>query len=366
MQLVDPRAASILAGYDRIREAEALLPARWRQRLLRAYATQRQAYEQARAAHGRRNGRLDRRVGLGVAFALLLALAGALALWLGQSVVVLPSAARALAQAAGLVGGLLALGLGLWRLLRHWRGRPRPPAHPPAVRVEGLMPRWLDGLGGALPAIPPDKGAEGEFAFVEALLNIQSAGFVLYRIQQERGDDLDVVLLWPAGLWVFEVKNWMGTVAWRAGAWSHLSLNGQPADVGEPPERQWRRMADDVMETLQRRAPALLERLPALAQPRGGLVFTHPLARYEIASDAPFRWGTPAAWVTHLGKARPLAGLTERDLVWLMDVLLMRHQQVSEAKGGRSMDLHAQHLVADMEASLAAASVAARHSAPAK
>ena len=190
-------------------------------------------------------------------------------------------------------------------------------------------------------------------------------GYIFYRIQQERGDDLDVVLVWPAGLYVFEVKNWMGTVAWREGAWRHLGLNGQPADVGEPPDQQWQRMADDLVETLLRRAPELLERLPALGKPRGGLVFTHPLARYEIAADAPFRWGTPAAWMTHLLKARPSAGLSERDQMAILDALLARHQQISGGPDSRSLDLHAQHLIAAVEASLAAAPGAARRGGPA-
>jgi len=352
MLLVDSHAASILAGYDRIREAEALLPARWRQRLLRAYAQRRRAYERERLTLRSQSSLLHDPLFAGALIAAFLALLGWSGLFLGEGVG-LGLTERRLAEWIGAGGAAATLASLIGWLTRRYLARPRPPAHPPAVRVESLLPRWQEGLRGDLPRLAPDKGAEGEYAFVRALQRLRSSGYILSRIQQERGDDLDVVLIWPAGIYVFEVKNWMGTVVWRGGAWRHVGANGRPAEVGEPPERQWQRMADDAAETLRRQAPDLLRRLPQLGQIRGGLVFTHERAQYEIAREAPFHWGTPAAWADHLERAKPLAGVAERDLMWAMDALLWRHHQVCGDGHSRSMDLCAQHMIAEVEASLA-------------
>mgnify|MGYP000086802438 CR=1 FL=1 len=350
MQLVDSHIAGVLAGHDRIREAEALLPIRWRERLLRAYAAQRQTYERALAGYRQRSKTHRRTLLLILAGAALLGLVG----WASASLGGPPGVGEA-ARALGWIGALAFVGVGLFWLGQEFWGRPRRPAHPPAVRVEPLLPRWQAGLRGELPSAPGYAGAVGEFAMVRALLRLHAPGYILYKLQQERGDDLDIVLVWPAGIWLFEVKYWAGLIAWRDGVWEHRSEGGAPADIGEPPDRQWRRMADDVLETLRRHAPDLLEQHPALARVRGGLVFTHPRARYAIAARPPFDWGTPAAWIRHLEQIAPLPGVTTRDLLWIVDALLTRHHQICGEKSSRSMELYATHVIRDAEAALATA-----------
>jgi hypothetical protein len=351
MQLIDNHAAGILAGYDRIRQAEALLPARWRERLLRVYAGQRQMYERAAAKYREQSVAVNRVALVGAALLALAASAGWVLLLVGSD---LPAVVEALSWVLGVGGAVGLVGLGLV-----WGGRaillrPKLPAHPPAIHTEALLPLWRQALTGTLPAEPPDAGAAGEFALIRLLQRLDSPGYILWRAQQERGDDLDVTLIWPGGVWLFEVKNWTGWITWRDGAWERIGQDGRSLAMSQPPDEQWKRMVQDVSETLHRHAPQLLERQPALADPCGGLVFTNERAYYDIAPAPTFAWGTPSAWAQHLGSVPPIAGLDERDLLWVLDTLLTRHREVCDERGSRSLDLHAAHLIEEAEAELSA------------
>jgi hypothetical protein len=179
-------------------------------------------------------------------------------------------------------------------------------------------------------------------------------------LQQRPGDDVDVMLVGPKGVWVFEVKYWSGKISYRHGRWSHVKSYYKPGgvpvtevkEVEQPPDQQWRRMADDVAETLRRHAPRLVAALPVVAEIKGGLVFTHPEAAYDITRDCPCAWGNIADWIRHLGSAPAIAGLNERVVLQILDVLLARHQQVNGNGVTISMDVQATELDQKTEARL--------------
>src|SRR4030065_609996 len=241
MILVDNQLNDLVAGYERILQAEVELLRRWRGPLLAAYARRRAAYESELAEHN--------------------------------------------------------------------RVMPDPPLHPFKSSLVGpLLPLWLEGIRGQLPAEKAYEGAPGEYHFIARLQILDPSSFVIYRLQQQPGDDIDVTIVGPRGVWVFEVKYLKGTIRWRDGVWTQRKTyhrrSGLPVteikDTGEAYDQQWRRMADSIEETIRRRALETVERVPKVTRVRGGIVFTHPQGKYDIPPGCPFNWGVIPFWLEKL------------------------------------------------------------------
>jgi hypothetical protein len=222
-----------------------------------------------------------------------------------------------------------------------------------------LLALWRERLIGQLPPMAYE-GAAGEYEFIRYLGKIDDGSVLIYRLQQRPSDDLDVTVVGPRGVWVFEVKFWSGAVSWKAGRWARGektfrarggALETQERPIGEPPDQQWRRMVEDVMRTLQMRAGRAVRVIPALAVVHGGLVFSHPQVDLRI-SGAPFNWGGIRDWMQTYHRAAWLPGLSERQLYEVLDALLLRHRQVSGESASFSMDDYAQLLVQQAEARL--------------
>lgn len=355
MILIDQRLAHLVQGYDRIRQSDRDLARKWRHRLLAAYARRREAYDSGQARRRARASRMIPWLSVGLIVAVLTFLGGLLSstAWLS-----------ALLLSMGFAAGAAVGGIGLWQFLLAAPARPEHPLHGRlrARLFPSLLPRWRQGLVGRFPPGKPYEGVVGERRFVQALQRSKAQGYILYRLRQRPGDDVDAVVVGPSGVWVFEVKYWSGRIVWQNGRWyrekSYYAPGGrlvtEPREVPQPPDQQWRRMADDVAETLRRRDRQLLARIPSLAQIRGGLAFTHDEASYEIAADCPFAWGRIGLWQQQLAKAPRLDGLRERDVLQALDALLARHSEFGEQSEVLSMEAYAEDLVRGAEARLAA------------
>jgi hypothetical protein len=270
----------------------------------------------------------------------------------------------ALLMSMGLAVSAAVGGIGFWQFLLAAPTRPEHPLHGRlrARLFPSLLPRWRQGLVGRFPPGKPYEGVVGERRFVQALQRSKAPGYILYRLRQRPGDDVDVVVVGPSGVWVFEVKYWSGRIVWKNGGWyrekSYYAPGGrlvtEPREVSQPPDQQWRRMADDVAETLRRRGRQLLARIPSLIQIRGGLAFTHDKASYEIATDCPFAWGGIGLWQQQLAKTPGLDGLGERDILQVLDALLARHSEFNGQGDVLSMEAYAEDLIRGVEARLAA------------
>lgn len=366
MILVDTCATNLVAGYDKIREFEEQLPGKWRQRVLAAYARRRNAHSAALAAHRRKMDKLTPRLWGGLAVA--------------GSVFLLALCALASSEWIGLKGDVLSLlscltmasmaGMGLVGVTWFWQAvvrAPKLPAHPLRGSLKAhlfplLLPLWRDRLQGAL-KVPDYEGAVGERDFVRQLVILpERSTYIVYRLQQRPGDDVDVTVVGPRGVWVFEVKYWSGKIAWRSGQWAREKSyyapgrvwTTEPVEITQPPDRQWQRMADDVAETLRRRAAWLVARQSAAAQVRGGLAFTHPKALYDIAPGCPVVWGPTSSWMVRVTTAPIISGLGERDVLQILDALLARHRQVAGDGVTRSMDGLAEDIARQAETRLMA------------
>lgn len=361
MILVDKQLSGLIAGYEHILQAEIELSRRWRGPLLAAYARRRAKYEALLAEHNRVVAEFLSRLRIGIWLSSALLALGLLIfpiLWLVSELGDLRGPLICFAPIL-ILGGLT--GFAIIAVLWFWhrdRVKPDPPVHPFKSNLLGsLLPFWLAGIKGQLPAEKAYEGASGEYHFIARLQILDASSFVIYRLQQHPGDDVDVTIIGPRGVWVFEVKYLKGTIRWRDGVWTQRKTyrrrSGLPVteikDTGEAYDQQWRRMAEAVEETINRRAPETIERIPKVARVRGGIVFTHPQGKYDIPPGCPFNWGVIQFWLNTLRSVPEVPGVDDRAIIELMAALLSRHQEVTGEPVTRSMVDYANEVVRQAE-----------------
>ena len=227
----------------------------------------------------------------------------------------------------------------------------------------------MDGLSGLLrdevPDYPDyrdhsekDHGAQGEREFIQQLLDKTNENFfVIARLMQRPKEDVDVILIGPKGIWVFEVKHWSGEIIWDDQGWRRVQtyyerggveITKQP-EVGKPPDEQWLRAAVQVSRTLKSHAKEVLSRYQALEHVRGGIVFTKREAVLNIQPGRPVYWGTISFWIKTLKNLAPIAELETRSALQIVESLLTRHHQLAPNHSSRSMQFSANQIVLDAE-----------------
>jgi hypothetical protein len=362
MILISNRIKDLVIGYDLISNTDAELKRKLRQPLLQTYARRRQGYEAVLQQMRRRQEWFRSRMLLGLAFASLLILFGALMCPLAIYLEGLPELRLALFCFSPLIFFIGLIGLGILLLMWLWQRNPEqkqpPPPHPIQTSlVAPLLPHWRDGMRGSLPDEQAYQGAPGEYEFINRLLRLEDEAYLAYRLQQRPGDDVDVITVGPKGVWVFEVKYMSGEITYQEGKWSRQKSYYLPGGkqvteqrkFNEPPDQQWHRMVRDVAETLRRQVPDLVARLPQVTKIRGGLVFTHPEAAYNIPTESSINWGTIPFWIKKYNLAFEIPGMDERSALQILEALLARHRQVSGEKTIRSMASYARRLIEKAE-----------------
>lgn len=368
MIFVNKNLTDIAEGYQKILETEGQLVAKWQRPLMEVYAHQQSRYTRKKANHRRRMKSMGLWMPVGLGLAGLTFFAGLGASW--GSNVVNNNGLEALLAPVGsaLMPVAILLGIGLAII---WAGmaflfQPRSPQHPLKSPLKeklfpSLFPAWQAQLRQSLPAAVEEHGDRGENEFIRRLARqLDDTYFVVNKLQQNPNEDIDVAVIGPSGIWVFEVKYWSGEIIWQNGHWernqSHYAPGGilveEPGKVSQPPDKQWRRVAGQVLQTLQKRMRRVIFSIPDLAEHQGGIVFTHPKATYDIAGQAPFAWGTIAHWQQWLKSAPPIAGLNEDKRIRILSALLARHQQLNRERSQISMVAYADRLRDNAEARL--------------
>jgi len=187
---------------------------------------------------------------------------------------------------------------------------------------------------------------------------LEMNGYILHRLVQKVGDDLDLVLIGNKGLWLFEVKYWSGTIIHEQGQWhqeKRYFLRGGVGQtnlrpVSQPPETQWKRMRDDLVYTLTRHAPNLVKDHLAIKDIQGGVVFTHPSAEIEIPKGAGFNWGNIPFWIQFLQDAPVKEEFCdERLCLMITEIILNRHNIIEKDSILQSMSDYVEQIVAQEE-----------------
>jgi hypothetical protein len=361
MQIIDNQISDIFTAYKQIQTAENELQRKWREPLLSVYARQREIYENELKTFKQRRTDFNRRIRLGIWMSAALLLLGFLVLpglllinelgdFRGPLFCFSP-----LLILGGFTGWAIIIVLWIWQ---RGQDKPNPPQNPLKLDlIKPLVPIWKSGLNGKLPRKKPHPGATGEYHFINRLQALEENSYILYGVQQRPGDDIDVILVGKVGIWVFEVKYLNGLIRWQNGKWAQIQPNrrfNRSSDYkiqesDQPYEEQWQRAADDVSETLRRRAPDLVNRTPEITTIRGGIVFTHPKGRYDIPSGCPFNWGIVSFWLDKLKTFPNQDYMNDSAVMEILDALLTRHHQIAGVKNHRSMIAYANNLIAKSE-----------------
>jgi hypothetical protein len=370
--LISLSLAELVSGYDYLRAAQQELIHKWRQPLLEGYARQRKVFDHS-SGQTRRSQLFKKRLTLaGIVSGSLLLLCSLTALGL-SFVPAISSTWQQILFTASPVFCLVSVGVGLivggYILYSPRLCLPSPPKNPLLLastnEIPALMATWQKSME-ADPAAEkqvaaPDEGYTGELYLVQSLKQLPVDGYILHRLVQKEGDDLDVIAISTKGIWLFEVKYWKGSIFRNKGRWTkektYLGRGGVERtavrQVTQPPELQWQRMRDDLIYTLNRQAPGLVKRYPGLSQIQGGVVFAHPESEMFIPPGAGFSWGNLPFWLQKFQEAPPEPLFADERLVLtVVEVLLRRHQQVLGQPANRSMLRVAQELVAQTDSRL--------------
>lgn len=361
MQIVDNQISDIIKSYVAIQSAENELLSKWRKPLLTIYAQQRAKFEQDLKDYNHQRTEFSRRLRVGIWMATILLILGILVLpglllineigdFRGPLFCFSP-----LLILSGLTGWAIIIVLWIWQRDQE---KPRAPQNPLKTELfYPLLPLWKEGIIGSLPKQKPHPGAIGEFHFISRLQSSVDEAYILYGLQQRPGEDVDVILVGPKGIWVFEVKYLKGLIRWQDGDWSQIQSNRritsrQRLAVRKPEQAfdlQWKRAADSVSETIKRHAPDVVSSNPDITQIKGGLVFTHPKGRYDIPPGCPFNWGVVPFWLDKYQSLPREETMDDYTVMNIMDVLLQRHHQVARIDQPRSMIGHSNNIVSSAE-----------------
>ncbi len=361
MTLLNNNVSDLYSGYDEIVNAHVRIREKWRDRLMLAYGQKRLKYNEARKEYLLRGEALKRQARRSLALIGLLFFLAIVAFfvdfWFLDSGILM-GLGLPLAGLGVLIGLYLA-----WTWWRHKSQIPQLPAHPlQSNLITSLFPTWKQSLKGQLPSDKAYDGAEGEHDFVRELRRtLDSSHYIIYRLQQKRGDDIDVTVVGPTGIWVFEVKYWAGSITWQDGQWrrqkTHYETGGVPVIeypvVKQSPDEQWRRMSADVGKNIRIHAPQLVSRFLTTIRGQGGIVFTHPKASYHIAPGCPCDWGDISKWTRKIVTAPHIKDWDERTTFIVLDILLTRHHQVMSPTSQKSMITIGKRLIQQAEADLA-------------
>lgn len=363
--LVNLNRKDLVLGFDRLREFEVDLRRKWRQPLLETYTHQRTKYES-----DLKNYQINfrrRRITI-----IILTVFIVLAILLGVGLMTIALIAEIPAEWLSTlicsspilcftgVGSAIALG-GIYFYLPY----PKPPSVPqnplqqPTSEIfPDLLLSWKEGLRGKFLKTSPDDGYVGEKLFIQELEKLEMNGYILHRLVQKVGDDLDLVLIGNKGMWLFEVKYWSGTIIHEQGQWhqeKRYFLRGGKGQtnlrpVSQPPETQWKRMRDDLVYTLTRHAPNLVKDHLSIKDIQGGVVFTHPSAEIEIPKGAGFDWGNIPFWIQFLQDAPVKEEFSdERLCLMITEIILNRHNNIEKDSVLHSMSDSVDQIVAQEE-----------------
>ena len=169
-------------------------------------------------------------------------------------------------------------------------------------------------------------GDEGVSLFIDALnARLSPDYFVVRDLLVRKSLDVDVLVVGPSGVWVFEVKHWSGRIVCRNGGWHRERTYYKPGgfeatdvdDIGAF-DRQWQREVEAMTTTLNRRLKAPVA---GAATARGGLVFSHHDAHWEIDASCGAGYGPPGFWVDTLAREPPLPAFNQDEQLRVLDAL---------------------------------------------
>jgi hypothetical protein len=143
-----------------------------------------------------------------------------------------------------------------------------------------------------------------------------------------------LLLFSPAGLWLFQIETWSGTIIRQEGAWKQIQTVrdkfGRKQNLEQmlqaAPDNAWLQRKNELVGILHQRQP---QRAWTETLIQGGVVFTHPKASLDkprIQGNTA-AYGTPKGWIERIRRASPVEGFS---LEIQLEILESLHQPEGE------------------------------------
>ena len=374
MKLIDKDISDIILGYDTILQAETTMRNQWRPYLLIAYTHR---LSNAEMEFRKRKFQLSTSIFIGIGLTIIGIVFSFRSIWQSKEYYIFHCC-----------GGILLILFGTLVLAAVWfsqrtNSKPnnkRVPLQPLrfAPNKQHIYPdlriKWMDGLSGdiekQIPDYPDisrniefDYGAKGERIFIQRLNEIfDDHTFAIARLLINPREDIDLILIGPKGIWVFEAKHWSGEIYWDDQGWRRVQTYYKPGgievvkqpDIRETPDQQWIRTAAQVRHFLFRYAPEILSRFPELEQIKGGIVFTNENSVLKFQPGRPVFWGTLDFWVKTIHQNKTEINLDSRNALKLVEIIVEHQHNLNPGKETRSMQNFAQVVIQDANEQLRA------------
>jgi hypothetical protein len=207
----------------------------------------------------------------------------------------------------------------------------KPVLQPEDGLVVDLEGRWWESLSPQdRPLEKEDRKEEADFLALlgSSLADAYSAKYI---------SNSEVLLLGPAGMWIFKVEYWSGTICKQEDAWIQRettsragtrTLRSNKQGGKQPEEKTHKPGPDDLWLTQKHEIEILLEKnLPErswiLNHLQGGVVFAHPkvkLDKKHIQGNSA-SYGLPKAWTKRILLSAQVDGFTLEMQLEIMDAL---------------------------------------------
>lgn len=152
-----------------------------------------------------------------------------------------------------------------------------------------------------------------------ALTNLMIAG----------GEDADLVIVGPSGVWVLESKWWSGYINIKNGKWSQVQVYYEKGGrrktrhnwINPPWDKQWLRQRDRITKILRKSTPALA--VPVL----GGIVLSHEKATLNSDHSEQAMIATPYGWARIMLGSQSQRVIDQMQSLQIIDDLLIHARQ---------------------------------------
>jgi len=196
----------------------------------------------------------------------------------------------------------------------------QPPPEEPQSSLD-LTEQWWQAISEQQALESADSAEAGQVAFLKYLAqHLHDDYFAVRSPFLQSSLNVDVLVIGPTGIWLFETRHWRGGVTCRGGVWQREPAPKAPLEnLSTPLDQSWL-AGRKIVEQMLALKLARNANLGALLH--GGLVFTHPDVQIQIDSSSKAQVGTPSQWLQRIRDARQFAHFSTELQLLVLDILL--------------------------------------------
>lgn len=199
-------------------------------------------------------------------------------------------------------------------------GKIQPTPEEPQVSLE-LTEQWWQAVSSQDTLDVADSAEAGQVSFLKYLAeHLPDDYFAARSPFLQSSLNVDVLVIGPTGIWLFETRHWRGRVICRDGVWQREPSPDAPLEsLTTPLDRSWLTGRKIIEQTLSLK---LVRNANFGALIRGGLVFTHPGVEIQVDSSSKAQVGTPPQWLQRIRGTQQLSHFSTEVQLLALDALL--------------------------------------------